>query len=76
MQRLLEWLCGTILSQRKTFQRVLDEKSMTLGATLVVLPGCLAGITDLVSYLYGASITMEEVRAGTLLTEPLTHHSG
>jgi hypothetical protein len=49
---------------------------MTLEATPVIVSGSLAGITYLVSYLPGASITTEEVCAGTLLTERLMHRSG
>ncbi|TET44685.1 MAG: YIP1 family protein [Dehalococcoidia bacterium] len=67
--RLVGYFCGTIASPRKTFQRILNEKSILVGLAPVIVFGSLAAITYFVSYLYGASTTLEEVYAGSFFTE-------
>lgn len=70
MQRLIRYFWGTITCPQKTFQRIQSEKSILVGLTPVIVLGVLAGITYFVSYLYGASVTMEEIAAGSFFTEP------
>lgn len=71
MYRLTGYFWGTIATPRKTFQQIQKEKSTSVGLTLVIVFGFLAGITYFVSYLYGASTTLEEIAAGMSGAEPL-----
>lgn len=71
IQKFIGYFWGTIVSPRKTFQRIQDEASISVGLIPVIILGFLAGITYFVSYLYGASITMEELYAGMFGVEPL-----
>ncbi len=70
MQNLVGYFWGTIVCPGKTFQRIHKEESISIGLTLVIVFGFLAGITYFVSYLYGASTTLEEVYAGNFIAEP------
>ncbi len=71
MLRFAHYFLGTITKPRKTFHQILNEKSVVVGLTPVVLFGFLAALTYFVSYLYGASVTMEELAAGMFGAEPL-----
>jgi hypothetical protein len=71
VQKFVRYFWGTIVSPRKSFQRIQDEESILVGLTPVIILGFLAGITYFVSYLYGASVTMEELYAGKFGVEPL-----
>ena len=71
IQKFKGYFWGTIVSPRKTFQRIQDEESISVGLMPVIILGFLAGITYFVSYLYGASTTMEELYAGMFGVEPL-----
>lgn len=71
IQKLIGYFWGAIVSPSKTFQQIQDKKSILVGLTPVIILGFLAGITYFVSYLYGVSITMEELYAGMFGVEPL-----
>ena len=71
MRRFIRYFWGTIANPRKTFQQILSEESILVGLKPVVIFGLLAAVTYLVSYLYGASVTMEEISAGMFGAEPL-----
>jgi hypothetical protein len=71
MRRFVRYFRGTVVTPRKTFQQIASEKSILVGLTPVITFGFLAAITYFVSYLYGASVTMEEVAAGMFGAEPL-----
>ena len=70
MQRFVGYFWGTIAHPRKTFPQILSEKSISVGLAPVLVFGFLAAVTYLVSYLYGASLTIEELYAGSFFTEP------
>lgn len=61
----------TIAYPRSTFQRLVNEKSLLVGLIPVIIFGFLAAITYFVSYIYGASVTMEEIYTGRFGVEPL-----
>jgi len=73
MQKFIGYFWGTIVSPQKSFQQIQDEQSKLVGLTPVIILGFLASITYFVSYLYGASVTMEELYAGMFGVEPLIH---
>ncbi len=68
--RIGKYFWSTVASPETTFNQILHEKSIAVLAPVLIF-GILAAITYLVSYLYGASITLEEQYSGRFGVEPI-----
>lgn len=63
-------LLGNNCLPKKDILELFSERSIVKGLAPVIVFGFLAALNYFVSWLYGASTTLEEVAAGRFATEP------